>query len=718
MFKFDDIRMLHGYQVHGDDKSPHTFYIIPNDPGFQRMANGGLALRLFEYSHLRETADDKFGGFVSFNTELTVPEEDQAKIVASLQKEVDARYKNGQKAPKVVVAPMNWINGTVELVLTENGVTVEKIRGSAKPALYGKNVASFMVELTDLGTKVFKSALSTGTSSGIQVIYKLDHYCRLPMSEAWGTWNAKEFYSFFQDINTEDNFWSEDSYTEVVNSSRYKESVVDTHFSFTPVPGISAEDNLKLEADIHAMINKQLEDQVQRNMLQAIAEVDPNTKELREGQDIEDIRRTINRSQISSVRVGWTEAKAIIANKNPNGMLPTITSLKDGKGKPCKWEDYYTKVDLDDFLRDLRVKMQVNAEFENLPIYNVEVKISYPHGPNKKSKEFVFTKPDDVAEFEALVHQGIRKFKYSYTVNYKGSSFKHQSKEVETDDTNLTINVDDLGILSLDIGPGDIDFEQVPRAQVTVRYRGGKQPVEAKFNMTRETPTFQLRKIIGVPRTEPIEYEVLYLLADGRQIRKSGSQQAKELYIDDPFTAQKTVSFRAAGDLENEIASITVEGHYSDVANKHEQKALITLSSEMSSFDWTFPVVDERQGTVTYAVTTVYADGTSKDEPEQTATRSTIIVGKKLDALEVAVVPDLLNWDELKMVSVALSHGSKRIDLRFKPGDEEKNWKLPIANGEDPQYDAKITYFLLDNSRKVVTLDDATDLTLFLEVPA
>ncbi|MDT1040568.1 hypothetical protein RNS86_12840, partial [Staphylococcus pseudintermedius] len=252
----------------------------------------------------------------------------------------------------------------------------------------------------------------------------------------------------------------------------------------------------------------------------------------------------------------------------------------------------------------------------------------------------------------------------------------------------------------------------------TVRYKHGKQPVEAKFNMTKDTPTFQLRKTIGKPRTEDIDLEFLYTLADGRQIKKTDKQQAKELYVDDPFSSTKTVSFRAAGNLSEEIASITVDASYADTANKYNQKTIVTLSSEMTSFDWTFPVVDETLGEVKYSVTTLFADGTSKEEAEKVATRSTILVGKKLDQPGVSVVPDLLNWDELKLVSVSLAHGTKRIDLRFKPGDEEKSWKLPLTDGEAPDYKATVTYFLTDGSRKVVGPETKDDMTLFLELPA
>jgi hypothetical protein len=466
---------------------------------------------------------------------------------------------------------------------------------------------------------------------------------------------------------------------------------------------------------------------VQRNLLKEIADVDPNTKALQEGQDIEDIKRTVNKSQIANVRVEWSEAKTVITNKNPQGMLPTITSLKGGDNKPLKWEDYYSKISVDEFLKTLQVNMRVNADFANLPIDSVEVKISYPHGPNAKTREFTFTKPDDVAKFEAFVDKGIRKFKYSYAVNYKGSSFVLKSEEFETDDTNLTINVDDLGILAVDIAPGDINFGQVDRAQITVRYAGGARPFEAKFNMTKDSNTFKIREIIQKPRTGPFEYQVVYQLADGREIKGPLRQQdAKDLYIDDPFSAIKTVSFRAVGDLENEISTITIEGVYVDTANNYRQRITKNLSKDNTADDWSFPVIDDAVGEVSYTATIMFKNGTMKEMPETVAKRSTITVGSgTVDFLEISVVPDLLDWDKVKLVNVALKYEDsansvkERSELRFKSGDAEKTWKVALKDESKTEYEATITYFLIDGGRKVVVGPTRqSDLSLFLEVPA
>lgn len=727
MMQLDNVRQLLGFQVHGDHQNDHTFYVYPNRPTFARMDSGGLALRFVEYGQLREDGGKKFGGFVAFDAELTVPDDALARITAELQKEVDAKYKNrGTPPPKVKIAPILWTGGTVELLLSEGGALVEKVRGAGKPSLYGRNVASFMMELSELGTAIFKETLSAGSASAVTVVYKLDHYIRLPEMSAWGTWNASEFYSFFQDINTEDNFWSEDSYTEVVNSSRYKNDVTKTHFEFTQAPNLSPEENAKLESDVRALINKQLEAAVQRNLLKEIAEVDPNVKALQEGQDIEDIRRTINKSQIANVRVEWHEAKTIITNKAPQGQLPTVTSLKGADGKPVKWEDYYSKLSVDEFLKTVQVNMRVNASFADLPIHSVEVKISYPHGPNAKTQEFTFTSPDTVAKFECFVHQGIRRFKYAYTVNYKGSAFVFKSPEVETDDTNLTINVDDLGILALDIAPGDINFGQVDRAQITVRYAGGARPFEAKFNMTKDSNTFSVRQVIEQRRTGPVQVQVVYQMTDGREIKGPVHEQtANQLYIDDPFSAMKTISFRAVGDLVNEVAGITVDAVYEDAGNNYRQRVNKNLNKDNPADDWTFPVIDDALGEVRYTATVLFMDGKMKELPETVAKRSTITLGSgTVEFLQISVVPDLMDWDKAKLVNVALSYQdtansvNSRTELRFKAGDAEKSWKVALKDAAKTEYEATTTYFLQDGSKKVVGPTRQSDLSLFLEVPA
>jgi hypothetical protein len=727
MLKIDDLRTLHGYQVNGDDTSPNVFYIFPNSPTLARMDTGGLALRFVEYGQLREEGGKKFGGFVAFDAELSVPAADQQKIVADLQAELAQRFQGRNQPPQPVqIAPINYVDGTVELLLTEGGALIEKVRGAGKPSLYGRNIAAFQLELSELGTAIFKETLSTGAASGVQVVYKLNFYARLPEMNARGEWHAREFYSFFQDINTEDNFWSEDSYTEVVSSSRYKNDVTKTHFNFIQAPNLKPEDQAKLEADIRATINKQLEAAVQRNLLKEIQDVDPNTKELQEGQDIEDIRRTIKKTQMADVVVEWSESKAVIINKNPQGMLPSVTSIKGANNQALKWEDYYSKINVDEFLKTLQVTVQVNVDFVRLPVHSVEVKLNYPLGPNAKVQEFVLAKADDVKKFECFVHQGIRKFKYSYVVNYKNSTASFRSPEVEVDDTQLVINVDDLGILALDIAPGDINFAQVERAMITVRYDNAGSPIEKKFNMTKDAQTFTVREVLGRPRSGPVKVRLTYQMADGREIKGPEREQlAQELYIDDPFIAMKTVSFRAVGDLDNDVASIALSAVYVDAANNYRQSKEMALSKATPFMDWTFPVIDESAGTLTYSGAVTFKTGATRDVPETVARRAVVQVGNSVAKfLEITAVPDLIDWALVKLVNLSLAYEdaangvNERTDLRFKKDDREKTWKVALKDASKTGYVWTATYFLVDGSRKVMGPTNEQNLSVFLELPA
>jgi hypothetical protein len=157
-------------------------------------------------------------------------------------------------------------------------------------------------------------------------------------------------------------------------------------------------------------------------------------------------------------------------------------------GQAASVERLSITVDADHpFFRTLSVTIQTNADFARLNLFSIEVKVKYQVGQINKVQEFRFTKPDDIAKFETFIENNVRKYKYSYQVNYKGFAQAFQSPEIETDETQLTINVDDLGCLIVDIKPGDINFEQVKQALLTMQYEDSGVPkFEQQFVITRE----------------------------------------------------------------------------------------------------------------------------------------------------------------------------------------------------------------------------------------
>jgi hypothetical protein len=110
------------------------------------------------------------------------------KIRAGLQQELNDRF--GANGPKAEIQTVPWLKGAVRLILQQDGKVVEKLSGSTVPSLTGENTACFFIELSVLGTAIFKETLSKGTASAIQVEYDLEHYVRLPEASSWGHWHG------------------------------------------------------------------------------------------------------------------------------------------------------------------------------------------------------------------------------------------------------------------------------------------------------------------------------------------------------------------------------------------------------------------------------------------------------------------------------------------------------------------------------------------------
>ena len=750
MLKTDLLQQIEDVAIYGDDKSYYTFYPLPQSPRF-RLADGKPSFKFIKYRELRKEGDDLFGGVCAFDTEFVVAPEKLEAITLKLQAQVDDHYKNklggADQPPAVVFAPLTYTGGTVQLNISDGGgVLIESVRSGNTPSLYGNNVATFWIELTKAGATVFEAAMR-GEGGFIEVVYNMTVMAKLPPITARGWFHASRFYSFFQEISgdrytetqTQSYFFGlfkksktirDYSLKEDLNEYMSKYEAMGTEFNFIGDPSMSGDDRIRFEESVRSTLMRQLDDAVERNLLQEIERIvpDPQNRELIIDKGWNNFRETLRNTQISDVNITFTENRVIEWNIAPQGMLPNITTMRDRDGRFFKWEDYAMEVDLNDpFFQTLDVMVRVNADFANLPIYDVEVKLSYPYGREKPVEEFAFMKPDDVNRFRAFVADGVRRYKYVYQVNYKGDSRVFTSKEVETDDTQLTVNVDDLGILVVDIAPGDINFTQVKQAQIVVRYEdAGINPIERQFIMTPETNVFKIREVIYKARVKPIQYSVKYYMFDGRVYEtKSRQQDAPQLYINDPFSAMKTVGLRAIGDLDARIQTIMVDLVYKDAANNYTQTHSAAMSREVPFFDWTFPVIDENAGELKYSGIIAYRNGTTQNIPETVATRSTIQLGDVVaDRLEVTVIPDLIDFGAVKLVTVSLHYADapnnvdERKTLTFRPGGMEQRWVVDQKDRAARGFTWSAVFYMADGSQKRVDDQPEQGSVVVLETPA
>ncbi len=708
--------------VYPDDLDDTLFYVLPNTPIIRRD-NGKAAMKFVKYRTLKPMANGDVGAALFFmDVELALlPAQEQA-LRSKLLEKVKARRGSQDERPlttaDIRLAKPQVTKASVDVeVLAASGNLVQKCNHAGKPSMYGNNVVAMSAELNQLGAPVFEAVMKSEGLGGVRVVYHMEFPARVPPIKATGTWTASKFYSFFQEVDYEENFWSEDDMSENIHEafSNSESRVV------TFDPGWVPSDPAVLTA-VRSSIERQLDEAIKRNLLESIPPESRDVSKIRE-QDFENIKRQVMVNKRSDVSVHYEEKQIFTVEVHPQANMPSLVS------QGFKWEDYAIEADTDDpFFRQLNLTIQVNADFETLPIFSVDVSIDYPPWTAKHGVQtFSFRKADDIGKFNAFIEGGSTKFKYRYVVNYKGESRVFESREFEHEGNDLKINVDELGLWLVDVEVGDMNFAQVGRAVLTLEHpevEPGVPPV-CRFQIDKDARKFAVKELLLRP-AQAYRAEIKYFMNDGREyVRELPEQRGQRFYVDDPFSATKVVQLRTRGDFERRIDTIFVDLVYEDEKNAYRQTTSIALSRDKRFIDWSFPVIDERAGKVTYRAMTTFKDGSSSDAGEKTLTGMTLLLGEDTATLAVKVVPDLVDWNIVKLVNLELHYAdpANGIDEResfvFRKGDPDAKWELALRDRSKSAYQWRATFFMADGSKKdAASTGPVTDEALIVELPA
>lgn len=719
--------------VFGDTEHFNTFYLLPKTPRFQVDETGEPVFQMLKYKFEPTSEKEKGGGYVVFGTELSIPPKEEEAIKQKLQERVNAEAKKRRidPAPKVKLGSIPYKDGSVDIIMMNNNKKiVESVYSAGKPSFYGANTAAFALELTEVGATVFEQALK-GKGGTVIVHYSLFFDTKLGPIKAEARFNASSFYSFVQTVNVNERFCGADDYretlTEIMNKSESVYSNVD--------PG-SANVPEKVLQELRDWVRRSLDGAVERLMIKELPVENPEeAREWYKKNDMENVRKEVLRSRVSNYSFIYKEETYAEWDLHPKGVLTNITEMKNNEGKKINWEDHYKLIDTNDpFFETIDVAVKVNAPFNTLPVHSVEVKLTYNGKPmpifNSPIKgEYSFSSPDDLARFACFIEDGNQKYRYSYQVNYKGSSKIYQSPEIETDEGVLQINVDDVGIFHVNILPGDINFEEVNKIQVVVQYQdtaNGVPLIERQFTIDQDSPIQSIQEVIFAKRDKPYSYRCKYYMKNGKELQGDLKQENTPiLYINDPFGGIKKVQLRAVGDLEADIQTIFLDVNYRDDNNNYGQSTSVALTKRQQFFDWEFPVINEQNGIITYGGNIVYTNGITKEIPLTKAKADTIMVGDAVqDHLEVIVSALLLDFDDIKLVRVQLRYSDsanrvlERKDFAFTVDkDLEQTWTVKVKDQSKMSYEWGATFYMKDGTRRTIALAPSDALSIDLVLP-
>ncbi|MCC6456070.1 MAG: hypothetical protein IT328_14040 [Caldilineaceae bacterium] len=722
MLQIDKVQQIQGVTVYGDDIRTDTFYLVPQQPRYRLDDNGEPVFKFLKYRFPVDHPDGKVGGgFFIFDSEFVVPEDKIATIKQTLA------AQTGFAETDIRIGTITYTSGETLLNIEEDdGTFVEKVFNAGVPSLYGNNIATFSAELTPEGATLFEQALQ-GKGGRVSVVYKMKFYAKLPPMKVNAWFNSTQFYSFFQTIDVEWNLWAEDDYRETV-----REQLIETQSMGVDIdPGGITDEALK--GDVRDWAFSTLEDYIEKKMITSIAPVPDDQRKLPDG--IENVTRDIQSTKVASFNLSYKESSTVEWPLNPTGTLPNITNLLDRNGQPIKWEDYASVIDLDDpFFKQLRVDTRVNADFEKLPIHSVEIMVLYNDRPMANLEEgpegeIVLNKPDAIGHFATFVENDNWEYTYSYQINYKGQSQIFQSEPVKTKEGNLTIGVDDVGILTVDVGVADINWNEVERALIRITYEDPQEnvgPLEDAFILDKDHSAHLFQEVIFKPFRKSYNYTVKYFMKDGRELETDPQEgRAHNLFISDPFIGLKTVRILAAGDLQNQIANIFVDLTYHDDKNDYNVTKSAVLNATSPSAEWVFPVLSQTLGAITYSGNVMLKDGSVRPIEPKTTTDNAIIVPKApVGSLKVTLNTDLLDFSTYKLLRVALGYkdDANLIDEHknfvFNPTNRnEQIWSVNLFDPMRKSYSVDLTYFMNDNTQKTVGKPTVTDDLLILEPP-
>lgn len=365
---------------------------------------------------------------------------------------------------------------------------------------------------------------------------------------------------------------------------------------------------------------------------------------------------------------------------------------------PARDHDFVTELDLGDpFFKILDVAVRVNALFADDDIAAVTIHLSY----GGQTTSFVFTDPDQ--QMHARFHSDDAlsgTYSYRTVVQFRAVAQPLELPPRQGDSRELTVNLDDVGRLIVDISTLDVDWTDLAQAVVTIESGGG--PIPQTSEPVRLTPDVRGARY---ERRAPgsfdgtWQYSVDYVFSDGRRIHHDPAPGfGHQITVADPYPDRLRVGVAVADGFDG-ITSHTVELRYGG------RLRTVVLDAAHPSATIGFGTDDPTDRAYRYRVTTRFADGTVAAVPEVDADSRLLAVHRpRPDSLDVRIAADLLDPAVVKLVRISVTHpgpgGTAVTDARaLTPGGPEAVVSIPLNGGAKPEYTVTTTVYHVDGTR-------------------
>ena len=722
---------IEGITIFRDDVDPTRFYYLPRNPRILKSGDGRPMFTFLRYQFpIEREGTEPGGGYLVFTTAMREdPAVLESKVKPLLQQRVRAELPVTAAMPEIVLAPVDFTEGEVRLIVTQNNQFVRAVT-LGRPSLFGDNTASIAVELSADAATLFYEALKQGGSVAA-IEYNLRFPVRLPAVTIIGHVDSKEVKEAVIDYTPQriknSDTWGNESTTTI----RHRSSIAETMES----QGLIHLEILKGNVDLS-------EDDMESLRAFAFRAMDEFIKEhfLKGGEIVSDEDRQsqwmrfISEDISARFDLNVTYRDVITREYNPSAQInPSFL------GTPI--DNVVIDIDLGNapwYFNNLEVTVDTNLDFTKYGdiVHSVVGHLTYDQRRSDgtrltKRESVVFTANDlNPKEFKTrLAEIGRDTYHVDVEVNYKsGPTLQTVISRFDTTTRHLTLNVPNPGVIEINFATDPKAFdERLTAIEVEIEYGDPRNNVPRAVEtvlLNGDKPETKYRRVIYAPWDKPYRYRFTYTLKDGDgNVQRSttewveASSATQYVKVPTPFEEQFNLTVVPSVDWK-EVRELVVDLEYVDTASDYRVQQTFSFSQEAASVKaWKFPLRNPDHRSYRYAQKLLMQNSAVVESGWQTreSDTQTLVVGNALGGV-VTVEVDPSDVDiggEVRRVIARFRYADPAHDLVdtetlvFRDTTSQE-WTIARADASVNQFTYDVEYYMADGSRRTLTNQSGT----------
>lgn len=711
LFLKPPFHIIEGVAVFSDHANERQFYFLPAMPKLSALPDPDTALDIPQIQLLKFRGNAGTGGFLTFEVNLGINEDQKDSIKRELQRIHELRGEP-------ILAPAILEDGAVRLMILGKETQVPSADGQqpaddddeeprfvvninhpTKPALYGDNQAIFSVELDQDGVQLVEASLLEGELLTAGVVYALDFFALRPAFTVKVSADWSRVQNHFQESFGFDLFFSSVQIDEVVDKLIEDQVIVIEIDSFLPEgedagswvgrrdQAINDFKDMVLDSFFEPSLEPIREEEdgwhkfvhttERLSLLAATGGFAGSAKFSYTNQDITRIdQKRLNLTMNERVTV----KRSIYPQANLKGLGQQLRDLI-AEGQVDR-KRFIQEVTLDDpWFQRRKVKAHALVDFNHDNVESLLVTLTY--GNELRTLRLISGAITGIQEWNSIIVDNTMKrdVEYEYRVGFKNVDTAERpgilySPKMTTvgDEFELLPRAEELYFVDeIKFGADTLPWNRFPNVSIDVRYDDPENEIRLAetFLLSQSQPEQTWKRFRLNPTLDDYQIKVTYLAVDHRDIEQDWKTSNQERHvIRDPRPSKRSVQVIPAV-AWGLVAMIFVEMEYVDETNGiRDQQTLSFFNTDQDRLPKTFTLnlVNPEQRFVTYSAQILLNDNRMIRVPRSATTATSIFIRTDMMGHRIVTVrPAQADFGQLGILRI-------EADLKYEDGNAGLNF--------------------------------------------